>query len=578
MPPTASSSLSWRTTIKQSQLASQISSVLLQRRNWVPLLRSLSLFPKLTPPLFLQILRKTQNNPQVSLEFFNWAKANLRFEPDLKSNCRIVQLSLGSGLLRAAKPILDSLIQTHHVSELLQSFTQAYEGTDSQSETLSFVLGCYSRKGLFREGLEVFRKMNSLGFVPSVVSCNALLNAIQRENEIRLAWCFYGVMFQNGVLGDRFTWSLVAQILCKDGKFERIVRIFDSGVYNSVMYDLLVDGYSKSGDFDAAFYRLNEMCDRKMDPGFSIYSSVLDGACKLGAVEVVERVMNTMIGKKLLPKSCFSEYDSIVEKLCELGKTSAAEMFFRKAYNEKIGLQDATYGLVLKALTNEVRTKDAIHVYRVISERGIVVDDSSYRAFADLLCKELRSDEGFELLMDVIRRGFCPCASELSGFISFLCRRGRWRGAEDLLNVVIDKGLQPDLDLICCSSLVRRYCSRRQIDSALALHNKMEKLDGSLDATTYNVLLSGLFAARRIEEAIRVFDYMRQRDLMSSASFTIMIRGLCGAKELRKAMKLHDEMLKLGLKPDAATYKRLISGFQVNLSNLQTTNEDNEAK
>ncbi|PQQ16006.1 pentatricopeptide repeat-containing protein [Prunus yedoensis var. nudiflora] len=314
-----------------------------------------------------------------------------------------------------------------------------------------------------------------------------------------------------------------------------------------MMYNLLVDGYSKSGNFDAAFSHLNEMCDRKVDPDFSTYSSILDGACKLGNVEVVERVTSVMVEKKLLPNRPLSEYDSIVEKLCDLGKIHAAEMFFKKACDEKIGLQDGTYGLVLKALTNEVRTKEAISVYRLISERGIVVDGSSYHAFADVLCKEERSAEG-----------------------------GRWREAEYLLNAVLDKGLLPDL--ICCSPLVGRYCSRRQIDSAIALHNKMEKLNGSLDVTTYNVLLSGLFAARRIEEAIRVFDYMRRHNLMSSASFTIMIRGLCGVNELRKAMKIHDEMLKMRLKPDAATYKRLISGFQVTLSNLETRNEDEEAK
>ncbi|KAK9907057.1 hypothetical protein M0R45_002473 [Rubus argutus] len=460
---TSTASKTWRTQIKQAQLASQISSILLQRRNWVPILQNLNL-SKLTPPLFLQILHKTQNNPQLSLDFFNWAKSNLRFEPDLKSHCQIIQLSLGSGLIRPAKPILDSLIQTHPVPKLVQSMTQACKGTDSQTTALSFVLGCYSRKGLCREGIEVYKEMSVLGCVPSVLACNALLNAMRQENEIRLAWCFYGVMIRN----------------------------------------------EQKWEFDAAFYHLDKMSDGKLDLGFSTYSSILDGACKLGDVGVVER--------------------------------------------------NATYGCMLKALTKEVRIIEAIRVYRMICERGIVVDDSSYYAFANVLSKEGRSEEGFELLMDVIRRGFSPCASELSGFISFLCGRGRWREAEDLLNLVLDKGLLPDLT--CCSSLVGHYCSRRRIDSAMALHNKMEKLNGSLDVTTYNVLLGGFFAAGRVEEAVRVFDYMRRHTLMSSESFTIMIRGLCQVKELRKAMKIHDEMLKLGLKPPTATYKRLICGFK----------------
>ncbi|XP_050367393.1 pentatricopeptide repeat-containing protein At4g21170 isoform X2 [Argentina anserina] len=515
---TSSTSLTWRTQLKQAHLASQISSILLQRRNWVPLLQNLNL-PKLNPPLFLQILHKTQQNPQLSLDFFNWAKFHLRFEPDLKSHCQIIQLSLGSGLTRPVKPILDTLIQTHHVSKVVQSMVQV-----------------------------------------TVLACNALLNTMRLENETRLGWGFYGAMIRNGIISNQFTWSLVAQFLCKDGKFERIVKLLDSGVCDSMFYSLLVDGYSKSGNFEAAFCYLDKMSVGKLDPGFSTYSSVLDGACKHGNVEVVERVMRIMLEKKLLSKSPVTDYNSIVKKLCDLNKIYAAEMFFKKACEEKIELQIATYGCMLQSLTTEMRIVEAIWVYRLICERGIVVDDNSYNAFANVLCKKVQFEEGFELLMDVIRRGFSPCASELSGFISFLCGRRRWREAEDVLNSVLDKGLLPDLT--SCSSLVRHYCSTRRINSATALHSKMEKLNGSLDATTYNVLLGGLFAARRVEEAVRVFDYMRSRNLMSSESFTIMIRGLCQVKELRKAMKIHDEMLKLGLKPPVATYRRLIHGFR----------------
>ena len=90
----------------------------------------------------------------------------------------------------------------------------------------------------------------------------------------------------------------------------------------------------------------------------------------------------------------------------------------------------------------------------------------------------------------------------------------------------------------------------------------MVRLNLCLDVTTYNVILNGLIVVRRMEEAVRVFEYMRRHQKLSSATFTVMIQGLCRVNELRKAMKLHDEMLKVGLKPDEKTYKRLISVFK----------------
>jgi len=458
------------------------------------------------------------------------------------------------------KPLLDSLIQSHSASVLVHCLIRVCRGSDSQSNALSFVIGCYSQKGLFMEGIEVFRKMRSQGCTPSVRACNALLDALQRENEIKLAWCFFGAVVRSGVSLNRPMWSVFAQILCKNGKFERVIRLLDFGIYSSVIYNLVIDCYSKGGDFGAAFDTLNQMCGKKIEPGFSTYSSVLDGACKYEDAEVIESIMSIMVEKELLPKIPLSKYDLVVQKLNDMGKTYAAEMFLRRACDEKIGLQDATYGSMLRALSKEGRVKEAIQIYRLISERGLTVNNSSYNAFVNVLCKEDQSEEGCELLRDVIRRGSSPCASELSEFIVSQCRKGRWREAEGLLNVILEKGFLPDSS--CCCSLVEHYCSSRRIDSAIELHNKMERWNVALDVSTYNVLLNRLSAGRRIEEAVGVFDYMRRLNLVSSESFTIMIRGLCRVKELRKAMKIHDEMLSMGLKPDQATYKRLISGFK----------------
>ncbi|KAJ6401870.1 hypothetical protein OIU84_014028 [Salix udensis] len=551
-------SMKWRTQIRQNLLVFQISSILLQRHNWVSLLQNLNLSTKLTPSLFNQILHKTQTNPQISLHFFNWVQTNLKLKPDLRSQCHIINICVNSGLTLPVRPIMDSLVKTHPASVLGEAMIDSCRGKSLKSGALSFVLECYSHKGLFMESLEIFLKMRGNGFIASGTACNAILDVLQRENKIKLAWRFYCAMIKDGVLPDKLTWSLMAQILCKDGNFERIVKFLDMGIYNSVLYNGVIDRCSKRGDFEAAFERLNQMCERKLDPGFSTYSAILDGACKHGNEEVIERVMDIMAEKGLLPKCPLSQCDLVIQKFSDLCRMNVATMFFKRACDEKIGLQDATYGCMLKALSKEERVKEAISLYHSISEKEIRVKDSTYHAFLDLLCED-QYEQGYEILGDMMRRGFRPGTTGLSKFISLLSRKRRWREVEDLLDVVLEKGLLPDSS--CCCSLVEHYCSRRQIDKAVALHNKMEKVQASLDVATYNILLNGLAKNGRIEEVVRVFDYMEGLKLVNSESFTITIRGLCHAKEMRKAMKLHDKMLDMGLKPDTAAYKRLILEF-----------------
>ncbi|KAI6704480.1 hypothetical protein NL676_007442 [Syzygium grande] len=113
----------------------------------------------------------------------------------------MIRVLVGSGNFQPARPILDSLTKAHSVSRIADSMIRAFEGSDScQSSTLSFVVERSSHNGLSIEGLEVFRKMRMCGLRPSVDACNALLDALQREDEITLAWCIYVGMIRAHVL------------------------------------------------------------------------------------------------------------------------------------------------------------------------------------------------------------------------------------------------------------------------------------------------------------------------------------------------------------------------------------------
>ena len=302
------------------------------------------------------------------------------------------------------------------------------------------------------------------------------------------------------------------------------------------------------------------MYNRKLVTSFCTYSSVLDGACKYNDREVIERIMGMMIEKQLLPICQFSENDLIIQKLCDIKRTHAAEMLFMKACGESIRLQDDTYGSMLKALSQVGRIDEAIKTYQMISKRGIMVNESCYYSFVNVLCKEDQSDDAYGLLVDTMKKGHNPCPSQLSKCITSQCRERNWRKAEELLDLMLEKGLLPD-SFSCCL-LMEYYCCDRQMDKVVALHDKMEKVKACLDVTTYNMILDGLWRESKSEEAVRLFDYMRGLNLVNSASFTIMIHELCHMKELRKAMKTHDEMLNMGLKPDKGTYRLLISGFK----------------
>ncbi|XP_047330231.1 pentatricopeptide repeat-containing protein At4g21170 [Impatiens glandulifera] len=553
---TPSASIAWRNQIKQTQLISQVSTALLQRRDWSQIIKNLNLSAaNLTPSFFLNVLHRTQSHPQISLAFYNWVKSRLGFQPDIRTLCKLSQILIGSGQTHSSKPILESLIQTYPPTDIVDSSVQACSrGKYVLPIVLDSIIQSYCVKGLYLQALESIRRAHKYGQFVSLVTCNSVLHLLERVNEIRLGWCLFCLLIRNGDLLDQSTWSIIVRMLSKDGKFDRICRILDLGLVESDdMFNILIDYYSGIGDFGAAFNYLNKMIAKKLNPDFRTYSSILNGACKYEDFVVIETVMHTM--------NLATDYDSIICKLSDFEKTHAMQMFFERANEEKIVLQVSSYGSMLCAFSKEGRVKEAISIYNKTIEKELKVGNDCFYPFVNALCRLDAPDEAGEILIDLIRKGFHPSEPCLSKFIFFLCSKRRFNRAEELLDVILVEGLVPDS--LCCSSIVKHYCDTGRINSAVCLHEKMEKLGGNFNVDTYdNVLLKELVKEKRIGEAVRIFNYMKSKDLVSSVSFSIMISGLCEVNELKKAMELHDEMMKMGLKPDNKTYKDLIYGFK----------------
>ncbi|KAK9714968.1 hypothetical protein RND81_06G134100 [Saponaria officinalis] len=558
---TLKSSSTWRIQAQQHQLISQISSILLQRHNWSSLLKTLNLSSKLTPPIFLQILHKVQSNPQISLNFFNWVNSNfVEFQLDLKIQCKIIQIVSGSGHIQPVKPVLDSVIEVNPPTHVVHSMVYACKGTNLHSFVFSSIIESYALKSLYVEGLEVYSKIVSYGYFPKVGCLNVMLDVLNNHSEFKLAYCLYGSMFRNGILGDDDTWSVIARILCNNGKFERVVRLLHFGVCNSSIFNLVIDGFSRIGDFGAAFDHVNEMCRRNFEPGFCTFGSILNGACELGDVCVIDTVMCIMMEKRLIPRETLLGYDDVIVKLCDLGNIYAADYMFKRVRGAGVGLKDESFGCLISAFCRAERVDEAIELYRVISKENIVVNKSCYHELADCICKGKPEENVIQLLMRLIKRGFSPSVSNVSKFMMKMVREQSWKEIEDLMNVMLQAKLLPDSGF--CRLLVNHYCSSCKVDLALVLHDKVGNSEALWDVTTYNVLLRALFMEKRIDQAIEIFECMKRKNSVNKASFLVMISGLSQEKEMRKAMQVHDDMLKLGLKPSSQKYKSLISVFR----------------
>ncbi|XP_020531287.1 pentatricopeptide repeat-containing protein At4g21170 [Amborella trichopoda] len=288
---------------------------------------------------------------------------------------------------------------------------------------------------------------------------------------------------------------------------------------------------------------------------------------------VLEKRLLPTVGGEFSPNDCvalndnncivvtinYLDYGVFIRRLCKLGMTDAAELVFGIAHNALVFLQNASYIALLKGFSRDKRIKEAVRMYFLLLQRDIALNICECNVLLNALFKEEQSEEVNKVIKSVIRKGFYPDPLAISSHISSQCSKGGWQEANELLWVMLERGVMPNG--FACGSFIRHYCEDGGLDYALSLHEKLVKLGNVLNAPSYNILLDQLYNGGKLEEASEMFDHMRNKNVTSSASFITMISWFCWEKKFSEARKMHDEMLKKGLKPDEATYKRLISVF-----------------
>ncbi|KAG0479229.1 hypothetical protein HPP92_010087 [Vanilla planifolia] len=340
----------WRRAIAQRNLAVQISSLLIHHKNGISILRSrTSLLPRPLPSSLLRrILKQTHSNPDVSFRFFLFARAHLSFNPDLVDFSTIAAILVAGDQFSSVAHLLYPVLRSHPAPALLDSlfYSSNYffhsSATTVLSKLLNFVLEIYSTLPSLCGAIETFKRIKDFQVVPSKRSCNALLDLLCSSGEFRIAWLVYASAVRIGAMMDGGSWTTLARLLCKEGKLHKAEMLLNSGFCRRAScYDLVIKCYARKRHFSLAIRVLNGMEERGFRTRLSTLSSILDESCRFGDFSLAGLMIKEMIVGGLLPVFPSLDFDWIVRRFCELGKTFAAMLIFEKAQRRNLELMSA---------------------------------------------------------------------------------------------------------------------------------------------------------------------------------------------------------------------------------------------
>ncbi|KAF3435660.1 hypothetical protein FNV43_RR22751 [Rhamnella rubrinervis] len=149
------------------------------------------------------------------------------------------------------------------------------------------------------------------GAIPKIETCNDMLSLFLRVNRLETAWVLYAEMFKLRIKSSVYTFNIMINVLCKEGKSKKAKEFSgfmeNLGVkLNVVTYNTLIHGYYTSGKLEGAHMIFNVMKCKGVEPDSYTYSSLISGMCKEGRLEEAKD-SHTQRQKKQF-KTCYNHH------------------------------------------------------------------------------------------------------------------------------------------------------------------------------------------------------------------------------------------------------------------------------
>ncbi|KAL3726887.1 hypothetical protein ACJRO7_031740 [Eucalyptus globulus] len=175
------------------------------------------------------------------------------------------------------------------VAYVYTAFIDGYckHGRLAKRNTYRVLIDGYLRKGMKGDGLELYRKMKLSGVVPSVHTCNLMINVLCKGGDVNRA-------FELVV-----TFNTLIRGLHRDSRVWEAERLVDlmkrSGINPDVItYNTLIRGFCNCGKWDKAFSLFDQLKSNGHSPSLVTYNTLIAGSARAKNLSAVTDLVKEM--------------------------------------------------------------------------------------------------------------------------------------------------------------------------------------------------------------------------------------------------------------------------------------------
>ncbi|KAF3509769.1 hypothetical protein F2Q69_00001955 [Brassica cretica] len=413
----------------------------------------------------------------------------------------------------------------------------------------------YTRAGLHREALELFRYMSEeKSIVPDKYSFTFALKACTGALDLERGLGIHELVSEMGFESDVYIGTALVEMYCKGGDLVRAREVFDEMPERDVVtWNIMVSGLVQNGCFGEALRLFRDMCLSCVEIDHVSLYNLIPAVSKIGSKDVC-RCLHGLVVKKGF---AFGFSSGLIDMYCKCADLDAAECVFEDVWSK----DDSSWGAMMAAyahngcFTKVLELSDIMRCYDVrMNKSEIPGSKVSLMSIPNMLWELALMSAGYRTVQ---YPGVVLCNSMIRGYT----RAGLHREALELFRYMSEeKGIVPDKYSLAFA--LKACTGASDLERGLGIHELVSEMGFESDVYIGTALVEMYCKGGDLVRARDVFDEMPERD---GVTWNVMVSGVVQNGCFGKALRLFRDMCLSGAEID---HKGFASGFSSGLIDM----------
>ena len=358
---------------------------------------------------------------------------------------------------------------------------------------------------------------------------------------------------------------------------------------NIISFGIFLKYLCKTDHLDLALFYFDQLCNKNLLKDEIIFNLVLNGCSKKGDFENLYRVYNEMLNNGIKPT--IITLNTIIDAFIRNEEIENAWKVFEEMKKNEISPDNFTLSTLFRGIKSQEHYKYLIKGIEIVKNKTDQIDIILINVLLDA-CIKLKNEKGFiELFNDLINGKFKNLQPDLITYNTYIkgCSQLKLYDKVDYAydhlfnhskNDINEKKIEPND--VTFNSLIDAYIRQNNMEKVFKLISIMHEFHIKPDNFTYTTIIKGLNKdslnktnintdnnsnnqnnenPSELDLAFKLFEHVRQNSKPDEILYNCIMDACLRFNKVDKMLELYKEMLEMNIKPSSVTCGIIIKAY-----------------